>query len=89
MEITDEFGKKVTTEQLESWDEEISSGDFKNWRTKGDIYYGPLKPANTKKEYITIQVPAALKIAVKTQADKNNCTQSELIRQYICDGLLN
>ena len=88
MKFTDEFGREITEEQLEAWEEEISNGDFSNWRQVGKVHYGPLHPVNEKKEYISIQVPVALKIAIKTKAEQANCTQSELIRRYICDGLV-
>lgn len=88
MEFADEFGNVVSEEQLEKWDEEISAGDFSGWKPVGEVHYGPLRPLNEKKEYISIQVPAALKVAIKTKAQQSNCTQSELIRRYIYDGLV-
>ena len=88
MKFRDEFGHEVTQTELEAWDEEISAENFSNWRTVGEVHYGPMQPVSEKKEYISIQVPMTLKIAIKAKAERSNCTQSELIRRYICDGLV-
>jgi hypothetical protein len=87
MKFRDEFGKTVTQEQLEKWDEEITSGDFDNWTQVGEIYCGELQPANYSKDYISVQVPSSIKKAVQIRAKKNKCTQSELVRSYILQGL--
>jgi hypothetical protein len=88
MDFINNHGSLITDEDLESWSDEVSSGDMSAWDTDVATGCGNLIPKKVEKENISFSVTSSMKERIKRYAKKNNCTTSDYIRAAISEKML-
>lgn len=76
----------ITEAEMEVIDEEFSQGKLEDWKVVDGTYYGN-RNFYDDSVVISVQVPRKLREALKAEAKRQNCNQSDLIRAYISIGL--
>ena len=90
MTFINNHGSKVTDEDLRVWAKEADGGDFSNWEPVGEPKFGKyLNLEESEASTLTFVCPIALKTKVDDEAKKLRCTNSELIRMLVTEGLDN
>ena len=89
MTFVNNHGSEISAEEFETWAKEADSGDFSRWEPVGkpnfDSYIGDAAEAST----MTFVCPMELKVQINTQANRLQCTDGDLLRMLVSEGLKN
>ncbi len=87
--FTNNHGSKITDEEMQQWAKEAEAGDFSNWEPVGeprfDAYLGDASETST----MTFVCPMTLKLKIGDEAKRLQCTNSDLLRMLVSEGIKN
>ena len=87
MTFINNHGNEISIDEFEKWDEEITNEKFDDWEPVGEVVYGSLKPINSENTTLSFVCPVSMKAKIASVAKNNNCSNSDLIRSFVTEGL--
>ncbi len=87
MAFINNHGNEISVEEFEKWDEEMTNEEFDDWNPVGEVVYGSLKPINSENTTMSFVCPVSMKSKIALVAKEHNCSNSDLLRSFVTDGL--
>ena len=90
MTFVNNHGSEITSEDLEEWAAEAADGNFDNWESfKEPSFEDYLGTDVSDASTVTFLCPLTLKLKLGVEAKRLQCTNSDLLRMLVTEGLKN
>ena len=89
MAFVNNHGSEISSEEFEVWAKEAESGDFSRWEPVGKPNFGSYLGDTSEASTMTFVCPMTLKLQIGDEAKRLQCTDGDLLRMLVSEGLKN
>lgn len=82
-------GSEIFSEEFETWAKEADAGDFSRWQSVGEPKFNSYLGDEAEASTVTFVCPMTLKLKIGDEAKRLQCTNSDLLRMLVSEGLKN
>ena len=89
MTFVNNHGSEISSEEFEAWAKEADSGDFSRWEPVGEPTYGSYLGGAEDASTMTFVCSTTLKVQIGNEAKRLQCSNGDLLRMLVTEGLKN